>query len=79
VPDENFSRAQPRANSRKFGEAPILGKVPRTPCSAVRGNDGKVLRRRRRKKISKAVLAWTCLIAFLAACLIAVVIAAYFR
>lgn len=79
MPNEKLSRIQAGTDSRKFGEAPILGKVPRSPASAVRSPKGKVFRKRRRKKLSKAVIAWTCLIAFVSACVLAVIIAAYFR
>lgn len=79
MPDEKLSRLRGAASERKFGEAPILGKVPRTPGSAVRNKGGNSLRRKRRKKLSKVVLAWTCLIAFTSACVMVLVIAAYFR
>lgn len=35
--DKNFSRAGKRDSERKFGDAPILGKVSRSPLSAVPG------------------------------------------
>lgn len=79
MPERNFSRAHDDANARKFGEAPILGKVPRSPGSAVRGTNGKKIRSKRRKKLSRYVLAWTCLLSFVTACVIVVVIVTYFR
>lgn len=46
MPDKNFSRAGGGDSERKFGEAPILGKVSRSPMSAVPGG-------RRRRTLKK--------------------------
>lgn len=79
MPEKNFSHARDDANTRKFGEAPILGKVSRTPSSAVRGTNRKKVRGERRKKISKYVVVWTCLLSFCATCIILLAIVTYFR
>lgn len=61
MPDKNFSRAGSGDSERKLGEAPNLGRVARTPLSAVPGG-----RRRRthRKRKSNAARKWTLVLSF---------------
>lgn len=77
--DKNFSRRRIAESERKFGEAPILGRVSRTPGSAP---DIHAKRRRRAKpkaKMNVAVMAWTMLISFGLLVALVVFLGGYFR
>lgn len=64
--DSSFRRTSNRETGRKFGEAPILGKVTRSPGSAVFRSSGRRRKAKKKKGISKVALAWTYLLAFVA-------------
>jgi len=79
MPDKGFSKVSPDRFERKIGEAPHIGKVTRTPQSAVsRGRRGS-RHAPRKKQTHTAIKAWSGLL-FVAALAVLVVIAAlYFR
>lgn len=77
--DKNFSRVGGNDSGRKFGEAPVLGKVPRTPGSGVSATSEKHVRSRNKKKLTRFSLAWTFLLGFVAFSIIAVVTVSYYR
>ncbi len=77
--DKKFSRIKGVTDERKFGEAPALGKVLRSPASAVARKGSRRVRGKRRKKISKTVIAWTILLSVVALAAMLLPIVTYFR
>lgn len=77
MPDRPFSRNSKISTDRKFGEPPLLGKVMRSPDSAVarRGRS----KTRRHKKHGIRVRAWTALLLIVTLSIILVMIASYVR
>ncbi|QTN33070.1 hypothetical protein HZ994_12340 [Akkermansiaceae bacterium] len=62
--DRNFSRAKNSAEERSFGAAPNLGKVTRSPQSAVRGRGRLRKRSKQKAQSNRTALLWTLLAAF---------------
>jgi len=77
MPENDFSRISRDPGSRKIGEAPNIGKVPRSPQSAInrsgtrRGKSGQGRR--------PAVIAWSLLFAFVAIAVVVSFVVFYFR
>jgi len=77
MPDGHFSRNKEASTGRKFGEAPLIGKVPRSPDSAV-AHGGRSSTRRRRKHGIR-VRAWTALLLTVTLSIILLIVVAYVR
>ncbi len=67
MPGKDLDRNPGRKSSRSFGEAPVLGKVSRSPQSAVRRGSSRRQSSRRSRNAKRKILAWSLLLAFLAA------------
>jgi len=65
--DQEFSKVSPDRSERKTGEAPLIGRVHRTPESGVARKRGGGQRRSRKKKVHGIVKAWSILFAAVAA------------
>jgi hypothetical protein len=77
--EKKFSRIKGSTDERKFGEAPALGKVLRSPVSAVPRKGPRRVRGKRRKKLSKTVIAWTILLSLVALAAMLFPIVTFFR
>lgn len=79
--ENKFSRSRSDASSRNFGDAPILGKVNRTPGSALPRKRGKgsLKRRRKGRPPNKVALSWALLISFIAMVVATVFTVSYVR
>lgn len=77
--EKKFSRIDGATDERKFGEAPALGKVSRSPVSAVPPKRSRRVRSERRKKLSKTVIAWTILLSLIASIAMLFPIVTYLR
>ena len=72
--DQKFSKVSPDNSERKPGEAPLIGRVHRTPESGVARRRGVGQRRSRKQKTHKVVTAWSILIAAVAVVVLVFVI-----
>lgn len=79
MPERNFSRNETGDSERKFGEAPILGRVSRTPLSAAEERGKRRRRMKRKTRVNKAVVAWTLLVSFVLLLLMVVFLVSHFR
>lgn len=76
---KNFSRSRSKDSERKFGEAPLLGRVSRTPGSAAKSRGKRRRSMKRKTKVNVAVVAWTLLVSFVVLMLMLVFLFGYFR
>lgn len=77
--EKNFSRARSSDSDRKFGEAPILGRLSRSPVSAMKGGGRRRKRLKQKTKVSRAVVTWTLTISFVVLAALIVFLVGYFR
>jgi hypothetical protein len=79
MPDKGFSKVSPDRFERKIGEAPHIGKVTRTPQSALSNRRGRSRHASRKKQSHTAIKAWSGLLFVVALAVLVVMAALYFR
>ena len=79
MPDKPFSRARIGDSQRKFGEAPTLGRVSRTPSTVPKRTTKHRKRVRKKPKRSFPVVAWILIISFVVLMLLVVFLVGHFR
>ncbi|MEP2775148.1 MAG: hypothetical protein ABJQ29_02390 [Luteolibacter sp.] len=81
--DRNLSRTGESRSNRQMGEAPAIGKVSRSPESALGADQHSRSRSRSRKaraqNAHRTLIAWTCFFSVLAFCIIAAVIYSFYK
>ncbi|MFK7851165.1 MAG: hypothetical protein AB8D78_09325 [Akkermansiaceae bacterium] len=66
MPDRSFGKPSPNRPQRETGDAPLIGKVSRTPQSAAAESHGSERGHRPKKATHSVIKAWSVLFAFLA-------------
>lgn len=79
MPDKGFSKVSPDRFERKIGEAPHLGRVSRSPQSAVKGRRGRSRRDSRKKRKRSIIKAWSGLLAVVTLAVVIVVVVLNFK